>query len=234
MNRVGMACGGGAARALGIVGSLGILAATTAVAFAADLPPRYAPQPYRAPIYSPIYNWTGFYFGINGGGGWGRSQWDGLDRFDVSGGLIGGTVGYNWQFGQAVMGIEGDVDWSGIRGTTHAFCVPGCETRNHWLSTVRGRVGYAWDRFLPYITAGLAVGDIAANVPGLPGGSITNAGWTVGAGIEVGVVNNVSVKAEYLYVDLGNFNCGLNCGLLPGGNVSFATSLFRGGLNVRF
>src|SRR5262249_55260050 len=72
-----------------------------------------------------------------------------------------------------------------------------------------------------------------ANLPLLPGGSISNAGWTVGAGLEVGVVSNVSLKAEYLYVDLGNFNCGLNCGLLPGGNVSFTTNIFRGGANPR-
>jgi outer membrane immunogenic protein len=58
-------------------------------AAAADLPPRYQPMVARAPVYAPVYNWTGFYLGINGGGGWGRSQWDGVDRFDVSGGLIG-------------------------------------------------------------------------------------------------------------------------------------------------
>src|SRR5262249_57552319 len=97
---------------------------------------------------------------------------------------------------------------------------------NMWLATVRGRRGYALDRFLAYFTGGLAVGDINANRPGLPGGSISNAGWTVGAGLEVGLVSNVSLKAEYLYVDLGNFNCGLNCGLAPGGNVSFTTNIF--------
>jgi outer membrane immunogenic protein len=133
-----------------------------------------------------------------------------------------------------VVGLEGDIDWSGMRGTTNTLCPPGCETRNHWLSTVRGRVGYAFDRFLPYLTAGLAVGDIAANVPGFPGGSITTAGWTVGGGLEVGVVSNVSVKAEYLFVDLGNFNCGFNCGLGGNGNVSFYSNVFRAGLNVRF
>ncbi len=99
---------------------------------------------------------------------------------------------------------------------------------------MRGRLGYAFDRFLPYITGGLALGDINATVPVLPGGSISNAGWTIGAGLEVGVVSNVSLKAEYLYLDLGNFNCGLNCGLAPGGNVSFNANLVRGGLNVRF
>ena len=215
-----------------VIACLGLLALAGGSATAADLP-RYGPVP-QAPGYSPIYNWTGFYLGINGGGGWGQSQWDGVGTFDVSGGVIGGTVGYNWQFNQIVVGAEGDIDWSGIKGTTTVLCPPGCETRNKWLATVRGRLGYAFDRFLPYITGGLAVGDINATVPVLPGGSISNAGWTIGAGLEVGVVSNVSLKAEYLYLDLGNFNCGLNCGLAPGGNVSFNANLVRGGLNVRF
>src|SRR5262245_58503958 len=234
MNRVAAAC-------------VGLLALAGGSATAADLAPYYQ----SGPGYNPIYTWTGFYVGINGGGGWGTSKWDGLNSFDVSGGLIGGTVGYNWQFGPAVVGAEGDIDWSGIKGTTTVLCPGGCETRNKWLATVRGRIGYAFDRFLPYFTGGLAVGDINASLPltaGLPvrpitptlpvpvspGGSITNAGWTVGAGLEVGVVSNVSLKAEYLYVDLGNFNCGLNCGLPPGGNVSFTTNIFRGGANLRF
>jgi outer membrane immunogenic protein len=219
MNRVAVAC-------------VGLLALAGGSAAAADLPRYYQP----GPVYNPIYTWTGFYIGINGGGGWGRSQWDGLDTFDVSGGLIGGTVGYNWQFGQALIGAEGDIDWSSIKGTTTVLCPGGCETRNKWLATVRGRLGYAFDRFLPYFTGGLALGDINATlpVPVLPGGSVSSAGWTVGAGLEVGLVSNVSLKAEYLYVDLGNFNCGLNCGLAPGGNVSFTTSVFRGGANLRF
>jgi outer membrane immunogenic protein len=224
MKRVCVAC-------VGLVA----LAFAAGSAAAADLPPRYAPPYKAAPIYNPVYNWTGFYLGINGGGGWGRSGWDGFDKFDISGGLIGATIGYNWQWGQVVVGAEGDIDWSGIKGTTNLLCAPGCTTRNHWLSTVRGRVGYAmFDRFLPYLTAGLAVGDIATTLPGFPAGSITTAGWTVGAGVEVGIVSNVSLKAEYLYVDLGNYNCGFNCGLAAGGNVSFYTNVFRGGLNVRF
>ena len=196
-------------------------------------PPICRPTISRGRPYNPIYTWTGFYVGINGGG-WGSSQWDAVNSFDASGGLIGGTVGYNWQFGQVVIGAEGDIDWSGIKGTTTVLCPGGCETRNKWLATARGRLGLAFDRFLPYVTGGLAFGDINATVPVLPGGSISNAGWTVGAGLEVGLVSNVSLKAEYLYVDLGNFNCGLNCGLVPGSNVSFTTSVFRGGANVRF
>jgi outer membrane immunogenic protein len=133
-----------------------------------------------------------------------------------------------------VVGAEGDIDWSGVKGSTNVLCAAGCETRNKWLATVRGRLGYAFDRFLPYITAGLAAGDINATRPGFPGGSATNAGWTVGAGLEVGIASNVSIKAEYLFVDLGDFNCGFNCGLAANGNVSHDANVFRGGLNVRF
>jgi outer membrane immunogenic protein len=205
-------------------------------ATAADLPPRYAPVAPRAPIYNPLYNWTGFYLGINGGGGWGRSEWAGVDTFKTSGGLIGATIGYNWQLGgQWVLGIEGDIDWTSIKGTTTTLLCPlGCETRNHWLATARGRAGFAWDRFLPYLTAGLALGDIAASRPGFPAGTSTTAGWTVGAGIEVGVVPNVSLKAEYLFVSLSDYNCGFNCGLAANGNVTFYSNLLRAGLNVRF
>jgi outer membrane immunogenic protein len=219
-----------------LVASVGLLALSAGMgaAQAADLNRRYAPPP-MAPVYAPGYNWTGFYVGINGGGGWGRSKWDTVDTFDLSGGLIGATIGYNWQFaGQVVVGVEGDIDWSGIKGSTTTLCPFGCETRNSWLGTVRGRLGYAFDRFLPFVTAGLAVGDIKASTPFLPGGSTTTAGWTVGGGLEFAVVSNVTLKAEYLYVDLGSFNCGLNCGLPASGNASFYSNLLRGGLNVRF
>jgi opacity protein-like surface antigen len=79
---------------------------------------------------------------------------------------------------------------------------------------VRGRAGYAFDRLLPFITAGLAAGNVRATVPGFPGGTVTSAGWTIGAGLEFAVLSNVTVKGEYLYVDLGDYNCRFNCGLL--------------------
>jgi outer membrane immunogenic protein len=215
-----------------LIACIGVLGCAVISAQAADIPARY-PAPYR-PVYAPMYTWTGFYVGINGGGGWGRSQWDGIDRFNISGGMIGATVGYSWQINQFVVGAEGDIDWSGVKGNTNFLCPTGCETRNSWLATARARVGYGVDRFLPYLTGGLAFGDIRASVPGFPGGSITNAGWTLGGGLEFAVAPNVSIKGEYLYVDLGNFNCGFNCGLLPGSNVSLFENLFRAGLNVRF
>jgi outer membrane immunogenic protein len=210
------------------------LAALTGTAAAADLP-RPAPAPYyKAPVMAPIYNWTGFYIGINGGGGFGRSTWDTTGGFNTSGGLVGGTLGYNWQAGQAVFGLEGDIDWANINGTTNTACPLGCKTTDSWLSTVRGRLGYAADRFMPYVTGGAAFGNIKATTPGFPGGSDTRAGWTVGAGLEFAVAQNWTVKAEYLYVDLGKFNCGLSCSVFTTDNVSFTTNIVRAGVNYRF
>jgi outer membrane immunogenic protein len=211
------------------------LAALTGTAAAADLPPRPAPAPYyKAPVAIPVYNWTGFYIGINGGGGFGRSQWDSTGGFNTSGGLVGGTVGYNYQFGQGVVGLEGDIDWADINGTTNVACPFGCKTSDHWLSTVRGRLGYAADRFMPFITGGAAFGDIRASTPGFAGANQTNAGWTVGAGLEFAIAGNWTAKAEYLYVDLGKFNCGISCGALVTDNVSFTTNIVRAGVNYRF
>jgi outer membrane immunogenic protein len=214
------------------------MAALIGSAAAADLP-RRVEMPAKAPAYlaAPIYNWTGFYLGINGGGGWGRSSWDSAGAptgsFSTAGAVIGGTAGYNWQMGQVVFGLEGDIDFSNIRGTTTVNCLPGCETRNTWLSTVRGRLGYAADRWMPYITAGAAFGDIRANFPGA-GARTTKTGWTAGGGVEFALAGNWTAKAEYLYVDLGSFDCGTACGTAPPDNVSFKTNIIRGGLNYRF
>jgi outer membrane immunogenic protein len=193
---------------------------------------------YKAPPaeVTQAYNWTGFYFGANGGGGWGHSFWSAQPTgVGLAGGQVGGTAGYNWQIGKAVLGIEGDIDWSGLQGTgTSATCPLDCTTSDSWLSTVRGRVGYAFDRFMPYVTGGLAVGDIRAATPGLVGGTSSNAGWTIGAGLEVALPGNWSAKAEYLRVDLGNFNCGTGCGGAPTDNVSLHENVFRAGVDYHF
>jgi outer membrane immunogenic protein len=216
------------------LGGVALLAlAAASPAFAADL--SVAPL-YKAPP-APIvreYNWSGFYLGVNGGGEWGRSKWDSTNQFNLSGGLIGGTAGYNWEIGHAVLGLEGDVDWSTLHGSTTTMCTVGCTTRNDWLSTVRGRAGYAFDRFLPYVTGGLAVGDIRASRPGFPGASHTDAGWTVGGGLEFALTNNWTAKAEYLHVDLGKFNCGFSCGPTATNNVSLHSDAVRAGVNYRF
>jgi outer membrane immunogenic protein len=209
--------------------------ALAGAAAAADLPPRYGqPIPKAPPMYPAIYNWTGFYLGINGGGGFGHSTWDSTGGFDVSGGVVGGTIGYNWQTGPWVFGLEGDIDWSNISGSTNVLCPLGCTTRNDWLGTARGRVGYAFDRIMPYLTGGLAFGNIKAATPFLPGKDETNAGWTIGGGLEVALTGNWSAKAEYLYVDLGKTNCGLGCSAFVVDNASFTTHLLRGGVNYRF
>jgi len=219
-------------------------AATLAVAgmigtaSAADLSRRPPPLPTKAPpVVVPSYNWTGFYVGINGGYGWGRSRWSGLPgSFNANGGLFGGQLGYNWQFGQFVYGVEGDADWTDLRGTANLANCGGtfCRTRNDFLATARGRLGLAVDRWLPYVTGGLAVGNIKASVPGFAGIDQTNAGWTVGGGVEFALMGNWTAKAEYLHVDLGNAGCTVACGLPAGNNVSLTTEVLRGGINYRF
>lgn len=207
---------------------------------AADLGPRYQPIVPKAPFMSPIYNWTGFYIGINGGGAWGRSNWDAIPgKFDVSGGLIGGTVGYNWQTGPWVFGLEGDADWANINGSTTAGTCFGlqCKTESNFLATARGRVGYAFDRFLPYFTGGLAVGNIKSTYPGFTTVDDTNAGWTVGGGIEFAFAGNWTAKVEYLHVDLGDVSCtaGTACFVAGTGNtVNLTEEVLRGGVNFRF
>ncbi len=212
------------------------LIALAGTAAAADLPPGPGPY-YKAPMYGPPpFTWTGLYVGVNGGGGFGNSAWDTTSSFSTTGGVVGGTVGYNYQFGRVVVGAEGDIDWSGIKGTTSTgACAAGCTTSDSWLSTVRARLGYSADRFLPYVTGGGAFGNINASTPGLAGGTSTNAGWTVGAGLEFAIAGHWSAKAEYLYVDLGKFNCGASCAAgVTSDNVSFTTSLVRAGINYRF
>jgi outer membrane immunogenic protein len=212
-----------------------LLALGVAQASAADLPAR---MPAKAPAYvAPMtYNWTGFYLGLNGGYGFGRSEFNGTlpsGSFDTSGGLFGATVGYNWQTGPVVFGLEGDIDWSDMKDTfTSGACPTGCQTKNNWLGTVRGRVGYAIDRVMPYVTGGLAVGDVEANQGGFAGNHDTKAGWAVGGGVEAALAGNWTAKVEYLHADLGSVDCNTGCALPT--RVGFHSDIVRGGLNYRF
>jgi outer membrane immunogenic protein len=214
---------------------VGLVAMLGTGASAADLS-RPPPMVTKAPYYAPFYNWTGFSAGVNGGYGWGKSDWSVAGtNFDTRGGLFGGQAGYNWQFGQFVWGVEGDIDWSDMRSSSNLLCgAGGCRTKNEFLSTVRGRVGYAIDRWMPYVTGGLAVGDIKTSVPGFGGVDETKAGWTVGGGVEFALVSNWTAKVEYLHVDLGNTNCDVSCGLPAGNTVGFKSDIVRGGINYRF
>jgi outer membrane immunogenic protein len=219
-----------------VVASVGVLSIIAAVssANAADIARRQA-MPTKAPVYA-AYNWTGAYVGINAGGGWGRSNFSGVPTtggFNVSGGLVGGTAGYNWQVGQGVFGVETDLDWTNFRGTATCGAAV-CETRSNWFGTTRGRIGYAFDRFLPYLTGGLAYGNIKAATTGFPGGSDTKLGWTIGAGMEFALAGPWTAKVEYLYADLGKFDCGTSCTVTPPQNVGLTTNVVRAGLNYRF
>lgn len=212
----------------------GIVAASSLAANAADLRPSY-----KAPAYTPSYfSWTGLYVGINGGYGFGKTNIStaGITSgdFDVKGPQVGGTLGYNLQTGTWVWGLEGDLDYSNIKGTTSTFCVPDCTVSNTWMGTVRARLGYAgWDRWLPYITGGGAVGNVKFEQAGFSDNR-TKFGWTAGAGVEYAVLANWSAKVEYLYADLGTATC--PAGTCGGTDVDtkFSTSLVRAGLNYRF
>ena len=192
-----------------LLAGVGVLALAS-LANAADLPRQmYTKAP--PPMVAPYYNWTGFYLGINGGGAWGTSNWSSTGDFDVSGGMIGGTIGYNWQTGPWVFGLEGDVDWASVKGTTNNVgCLGGgCSSENTWLGTARGRVGYAFDRWLVYGTGGAAIADLKDTYTSptfafvaAPGA--TTWGWTAGGGVEYAVADHWTVKAEYLHVGFGN------------------------------
>ena len=132
------------------------------------------------------------------------------------------------------VGLEGDMSWANINGTTTVNCAAGCKTTVGWLGTARGRVGYAFDRFLPYLTAGAAFGNIKASSPAAIGANQTNVGWTAGGGIEYAFTSNLSAKVEYLYVDLGKFDCSSSCGAVAPDNISFTANIVRAGLNFRF
>ncbi len=215
------------------------LAMPGAGAIAADVPPGRLPPPARGPVFVPYFTWVGFYAGLNAGYGFGNSNWTattGLSTgdFDVGGALVGGTLGYNYQLGSFIVGLETDLGWSGIKGDTATNCVVRCETELRWLGTTRARLGYAFDRFLPYITGGISYGNVEARQQGFGSINETRLGWNAGAGLEYAFMHNWSAKVEYLYVDLGELTCNAACSGTVPFDVSFTSSIVRGGLNYRF
>jgi outer membrane immunogenic protein len=199
---------------------------------AADMPR----QAYKAPLYAPSLGWTGFYLGLNGGYMWGSSQWSGgAGSFEVSpdGWLGGGTIGVNLQTGFLVWGLEADIDYANLNGTNGAACA-GCTIKDTWLGTARARLGYSFDRWLPFVTGGLAYGNAYVSTPG---GAVdrTKAGWTAGAGVEYAFMGPWSAKLEYLYVDLGSTTCdSATCVLPADATVDFTANIVRLGVNYRF
>jgi outer membrane immunogenic protein len=158
----------------------------------------------------------------------------------VSGLVAGATAGYNFTGGPLVFGIVGDIDWSNVAGSTPSACSPNCAISSGWLGTVRGRVGFPTGNFMPFVTAGLAVGDINAHFVGAPSGATdaTGVGWSAGAGAEVKLLKGRwSMQGEVLYADLGSITCGLavcvHSGSIPA-TVPLTEMMFRLGLNRHF
>jgi opacity protein-like surface antigen len=163
-------------------------------------------------------------------------------HYGVDGALVGGTLGYNWQRGRWVVGIEGDDDWSSVRGAS-SVCGPGiitphpCGTDLNSLGTLRGRVGYTvgpTGSILPYFTGGLAFGNLRGWDSLFPAsGSAFRKGWTAGSGIEMVIAPQWTVKLEYLHIDLGDVPL---FDIIPGvpESVSLRMDSVRVGLNHRF
>ncbi len=179
-----------------LVAAIGLVALGIAPALAADLPARtYTKAPA---IVAPVNNWSGFYIGAMGGYGKENTSSAGA----MSGGIAGGTVGYNWQTGAMVFGVETDAAWSNIGASAG---VPGLlmlTDKINDLGTVRGRIGVAFDQVLLYGTGGFAWADNTASISVLGvnfSDSRFHTGWTAGAGVELMVAPKWSVKAEYLY-----------------------------------
>ncbi|MCA6109008.1 outer membrane protein [Bradyrhizobium cenepequi] len=216
------------------------LVALAAPASAADLAPRPYTKAPPAPV-AVVYDWTGFYIGGNGGWGTSRKRWDvfGFDdgSHDADGGTAGGQIGYRWQAGTWVFGVEGQGNWADFKGS-HTSLLTGIdenESRIDAFGLLTGQVGYAWNNVLLYVKGGAAVvGDrfrVRDTFTGIPiTDTVDDTRWgaTVGAGIEVGFAPNWSVGAEYNHIFLGDRSYDFinNGNFAPAGTL-FATENIR-------
>src|SRR3984957_3271120 len=203
-------------------------------ALGADLPVK------AGPIASPLYDWSGFYVGAFGGGGFGNHNYNNgtptgyanyLINYDSTGGIGGGEVGYNVQTGKVVVGVEGDAFWSGIKGSdlsqfnNGTLPIGAIDASNlRWGGTFRARGGIAVDRLMLFFTGGLAYGDIlpTSPAPGIGVDQFTNhqSGLTAGGGIAYAITNNIIGKLEYRYYDYGRYNR-VGAPLTPNGQLPY-------------
>jgi outer membrane immunogenic protein len=196
-----------------------IAAIWTVSAQAADLPyGSRAPYTVNQPLNA--YSWAGPYLGGNIGYSWGSVDNNPTKPSGFEGGV---QAGYNWQTGQLVFGVEGDIQATGADDTFAPW-----KFSNPWFGTLRGRAGYAFSNILFYGTAGLAFGELRGETFGLSE-SHTNAGWTAGVGAEFGFAQNWSAKIEYLYVDLANSNFSIT-----GASNGYRFGTVRAGVNYHF
>jgi len=188
-----------------------------APAYAGDLP-RYNNTPQ---VYRNLFNWTGFYAGVHGGWGWGDSSGSSLDGY-----ALGAQVGYNYQLVSGLtFGVETDLTFSGINGAAAG----GIFTADY-IGTLRGRLGYAFDRVLIYGTGGFAYAGGDLQVAGLSNAQ-THYGYAIGFGIEGMITSNLSARLEYLYTDFGSRTYQTIGGPVA---LGFDSSQLRAGVNYRF
>jgi len=206
--------------------AVSLVALGMAPAIAADLPARtYTKAPVAV---APINNWTGFYIGAMGG-----YAKENTSFAPVGGGFAGGTLGYNFQSGAVVFGIETDAAWSDISATIGAPGIATLSTKFEEIGTVRGRIGYAFDQVLLYGTGGYAWANnkVTATLGPLAASDTRFlSGWTAGAGVEVMFAPKWSVKAEYLYRSIEG-------GTYGGGAVTLGTfnvNSVQAGINYHF
>lgn len=223
---------------LGIVLSASLLASATA--YAADLNWNSAPAANN--MYSPSMasSWSGFYIGANGGFAFGshesRSTAGGpITENNSGGGTLGATAGYNLDMGGFVLGTEADLQWAAI-GYSEDRGAGEFKSDIDFFGTIRGRAGMTFGQVMPYVTGGFAAGRGTTSEPNGAGATVsqsaTHMGWTVGAGLEAQATSNISLKAEYLYVDLGTQEY---AGLPSGGlDVTQRFSVVRAGINYKF
>ncbi len=216
------------------------LALSAVTVNAADLPRKSSPV-YKPVVSVPKFTWTGFYVGINGG--YARQNVGGnlFGNKVTNGGIIGGTVGYNYELqNYVVVGLEGDFGYMGNSGSkvlNGAPLVTG-KVDNNYFGTVRGRVGYALNGYgiplLPYITAGVAFTDTKLSYANSfnPAANFTKtsstAGFTVGGGLEAQIYQNLTAKIEYLYADFGKERYAAY------GKTRVDDHIVRAGLNYKF
>jgi outer membrane immunogenic protein len=219
-----------------------IAALAVAPALAADLPARPVYKGAAPAVVAAAYNWSGFYIGANGGYGWSTSDWLEIGGVNAHpegrGGLVGGTVGINWQMSNIVLGFEGDYDWARVQGSgplsIAGFTV---STNMTYFATARGRLGLAANNALFYITGGAAfAGFDSTTAPcvGCTGFSDNRTGWTFGGGLEYGFAPNLSFKAEYLYADFGTRTAPAGSADIVAADIRNRVSIVRGGINWRF
>ena len=206
----------------GVVGLMALGAAAPAVA--ADLAPRtYTKAP--PPIVAAVYDWSGFYIGLNGGGGSSHKCWTNTSTalgvtvpnisegcHDASGGMVGGQLGYRWQQSNWVFGVEAQGDWADFKGSNASllFINTTNQTKVDAVGLFTGQVGYAWNSVLWYLKGGAAVADDKYNGIATSTGLVfdhateTRWGGTVGAGLEFSFASNWSVGVEYNHLFMGS------------------------------